>query len=438
MTKVIFAFDTEDFTSEKAADAIREEANILTEEGIRGCFCVVGALANQLADWERSDVINALKPHEIDTHSLTHSMHPIINEYTDKEDFLRAKEEFLLQERFAEKSIFQTFERKKLFAAVPPGNQDSYVAMLGYAEMGIPIYADSICDPDGNGIYYCNGFHVRYSSCLEDYLFRVCPPFKKELDRLATQDIAVIYTHPHKAMYRESWDILNYDKENLREFNDWIYPSRKRLSQTKRFYKNMHRLIKLLKKDSRFVFSTFEDIASEYDPFKKRTLSLSQVPVLFETLSRGLTPCNSPSLSLCDMFFACVNFLQGKKEHLCGPVYGPMEEPQGIQSPVTLTLKEVFESAKSIDTSAPIPSRIRVGQYYIGPADWLYAAVEALYGVGKIELVPIPQLPDLDDLPKIKNCSFRGTWRHSDSFEDKYLSDRLRYQSWTMRYPDNK
>ncbi len=437
MTKIIFSFDTEDFTCKEAADAIVKEANILKDEGVRGCFCVVGALATQLVDWGKTDVIDALKPHEIDLHSLTHSMHPLINEYTDKEDFFKVKEELLRQERFAEKCVLETFSREKIFAAVPPGNQDSYVAMHGYAEMGVPIYADSICDPTGNGIYYCNAFHLAYVSCLEDYLFWNIPfRIKKELDRLAQNDIAVIYTHPHKAMYAESWDVLNFDKENLREYNNWIIPDRKKPAMTARFYKNMRKMVRMLKRDKRFTFTTYEEIAKEYMPGKERTLSVNQVPALYNTLKEGLMPCKSPSLSLCDMFFSCADFLQGKRTHVCGRVYGPMEEPKGIEYPVTLLKKEVFESAKTIDPSLPVPSRIRVGQYYVGPADWLYAAVEALYGVGEIELVPTPQLPDLTDLPKIKNCSFKGTWRHSDSFQDRFLSDRLRYQSWTMRYPD--
>jgi hypothetical protein len=39
----------------------------------------------------------------------------------------------------------------------------------------------------------------------------------------------------------------------------------------------------------------------------------------------------------------------------------------------------------------------------------------------------------LEVLPQLKDLSLRG-WVQSDDFEDRYLSDRLRYQSWTMRY----
>ena len=41
-TDIIFSFDTEDFTSSTAADAIFREAEILREEGVRGGFCIVG------------------------------------------------------------------------------------------------------------------------------------------------------------------------------------------------------------------------------------------------------------------------------------------------------------------------------------------------------------------------------------------------------------
>ena len=63
MTDVIFSFDTEDFTSREAADAILKEAQILHDQDVKGCFCVVGLLAKQLEDWGRTDVLEALAQH---------------------------------------------------------------------------------------------------------------------------------------------------------------------------------------------------------------------------------------------------------------------------------------------------------------------------------------------------------------------------------------
>ena len=87
MTDIIFSFDTEDFTSSVAADAILREAEILKEANIKGGFCLVGLLAKQLVNWGRKDVLDALKFHEIGNHSYGHSLHPTINEYTDIADF---------------------------------------------------------------------------------------------------------------------------------------------------------------------------------------------------------------------------------------------------------------------------------------------------------------------------------------------------------------
>lgn len=81
-----------------------------------------------------------------------------------------------------------------------------------------------------------------------------------------------------------------------------------------------------------------------------------------------------------------------------------------------------------------MPSKIKVGSEYIGPADWLYGAMEVILGANSVVIEPKPQLPCLDCMPEVRDSAFKGTWQHSDSFEDKYLSDRLRYQSWTMRF----
>lgn len=101
MTNIIFSFDTEDYVNADGADAILAVAEILRSENIRGCFNIVGRLAEALEAWGRQDVIEALKYHEIETHSLAHSYHPTINKYTDLPDFNVAKMEFLRQAHHA-------------------------------------------------------------------------------------------------------------------------------------------------------------------------------------------------------------------------------------------------------------------------------------------------------------------------------------------------
>ena len=82
-TKVQLWFDAEDYTWAKSDDAIRDIANLLTEEGVRGHFNMVGYLAQKLVERRRFDVIDALKPHLVGDQTLYHSRHPVLPELTD-------------------------------------------------------------------------------------------------------------------------------------------------------------------------------------------------------------------------------------------------------------------------------------------------------------------------------------------------------------------
>ena len=50
-TKVVFFFDTEDFIQPRSSDAIRDMANVLASEGVKGHFAMVGYLGKKLVDW---------------------------------------------------------------------------------------------------------------------------------------------------------------------------------------------------------------------------------------------------------------------------------------------------------------------------------------------------------------------------------------------------
>ena len=67
-TKVVFFFDTEDFIQPRSADAIRDIANILASEGVRGHFAMIGYLGQKLVEWRRTDVLDALN----DAHHATY------------------------------------------------------------------------------------------------------------------------------------------------------------------------------------------------------------------------------------------------------------------------------------------------------------------------------------------------------------------------------
>ena len=144
------------------------------------------------------------------------------------------------------------------------------------------------------------------------------------------------------------------------------------------------------------------------------------------------------SLSLSDMMLACRDFLCGKNEHLCGDVYGFLDKPHEITAPVTVNASDIIASCDQIKDGEFLPPKIKVGNEYIGPRHWLEAAIDVILGAPCVEITPKTQLPCLDCMPEVRDSDFKGTWQHSDSFEDNYLSDRLRYQSYTMRFRTNR
>src|SRR5205807_6542695 len=69
-------FDTEDYILPASDDAALHLANFLTSEKARATFKVVGEKARTLERRGRTDVIAALKKHEIGYHSNWHSTQP--------------------------------------------------------------------------------------------------------------------------------------------------------------------------------------------------------------------------------------------------------------------------------------------------------------------------------------------------------------------------
>ena len=436
MTDIIFSLDTEDFTSNRSADAIYREAEIYREEGIRAGFCVVGLLAKQLENWGRTDVLEALKHHDIGTHTYGHSLHPTINEYTDIESYEDAHNELMRQETMAVEMIKHATGRYPIFSC-PPGNQKTYVGMYGFADLNIPIYADTFCDTaDGEGVFYCNIYQTQYTFGLESFIYNDSDEFMKEkLDELAKHKRAIIFTHPNSAVFDSTWDIENYCKKNLCEFGQWKEPPRKPEEVTERFYSNIRKFVKLVKADERFNVTSYSELVNTLSKEEKRVIKISDVPFLYNAISKEFITVRNPiSLSLSDIFLACHSFLNGKDEHICGKVYGFLDTPFGITESVTVTADDLKAAAKEMDVSGFLPERITVGDSVIGPADFIRAAMKVIMGEDVVTITPDTQLPSLELLPKTMNCNFKTWIIQSDDFEDNYLSKRLKLQSWTMRF----
>ena len=111
-----------------------------------------------------------------------------------------------------------------------------------------------------------------------------------------------------------------------------------------------------------------------------------------------------------------------------------LEAPRGITEPVTVTAGGIKSSAVTVGTESFLLVQIWANGKVLGTADMLRAAMTVLCGEQSVTVVRTNSLFRSISCPRVCDCSFAGTWRHSDAFRDKHLSNRLRLQCRTFRF----
>ena len=440
MTNVIFSFDTEDIINERGADGILRCARILREEGVKGCFNIIGLLPNALAEWGRDDIVKELEYHEIDFHSHSHSVHPTINEYTDKQNYYEALDEFIKDESAGMKKVKEFFNRDYLPAACSPGNCTSYVAHYGYEKLGFKFFSgDDIYDKVSyRPIYNCNTVSLHYARSLDGVLFRLN---KNEIadyvnETARGKHTMIFFHHPQRAYCKTFWDGDNFNKKNTPK-DQWIKSEIHNTEDTERFYENFRALVRHLRDDGDFKIITYEELAKQTTE-AERIITKKELGEMQNQINEYFFPVTTPnSYCIADIFLACRSLLLGKESHVCGKVYGFLSEPYTASEQITLTYEDAVKIANSIDPDSFLPTEFLVNGKKIGPRDLLDAFLTFLLD-GANEYTVKPNQPwqiDLDQFPSLRDLNYKGSWVHADSLNDDYLSDRLRYQSWTVRLP---
>ena len=133
---------------------------------------------------------------------------------------------------------------------------------------------------------------------------------------------------------------------------------------------------------------------------------------------------------------AAVALLRGETSHAPGKTYGFLYAPNGVKERMRVKSADLAAAAKRIGVSRFLPASIKVGDAEIGPADFLFAALEAIEtGCDEVSIEPREQLGDIARyLPKMATVDFKGTWIYTPEYKDEWTSNRLRWQFWTFRY----
>lgn len=438
MAQVILSFDTEDYTSEYSNAAARDIAGIMTSEGIKGSFNVVGEAARHIASSPDRSCLEALGRHEINYHSLRHSWHPTIVEYCDTEDWKEGYRRFLEEETKGIGIVKKSFNVERLWAAVPPGNSITMQAVYGYRQLGIPIYSGSLFKgTKGRGIWFCGALNLENNLYIEDLLLGgKLDETLAHLDQLASWDRVIICGHPNMSVYRQFWDALNMKGANVSPWGDWKEAERRTTEEVEGYRAGFRRLLRELKNHGGFRFVTYRDVYEEMTGRSCSCILQEDMPdVMRKAVGRFFYFLHrDTSYSLADAFFAAAHFLQGNRHpFMPNGSLGPVEPPEGIRSPVFLSSGSVRMCAARIDPYEPVPSALDAGGVRIGPGDFLRAAKEVFEGAESFELLPGPSVPDVSGFYDMDRFRLKNTWMYSDAFEDNWVLRRLMQQAWTIK-----
>ena len=436
-TEVLVFFDTEDFTEPRAAEGVKELAEMMSEEGITAHFAVVGKMAEALKEWKRDDVIQAMMKHEIATHTRAHSVHPTMTQIADEHPYEEAYRILKAQETEQMKVLATTFPGKKVLAFVPPGDNEAYVGQYVFRDLGIRFCCGaSYADLTGPDMWYNGLFQIPYVLNFESYR-----PEKKTLDadvvakQLAKCRRAVIYCHPQRVYVDSCWDMVNFDGRNNSAGTPYKPGKWWPAENKQKYLDNIRTIIRRLKGDGHFRFVTIPELAGRI-PVRERMVPTDMVGV-YADLKKEFGPIDRAGWSLTDVYRGVVRFLRGEKKF--DPRYdefGFRERPVGVTEPVVVTAADLRTAAKDLPVTGFVPASISVGGVRLGPRDFLMAGLEVLAtGADKIRIVPCDdQLGVFDRLPLLAKKHYgRKSWPvYPAELKGDFVSDMARLQLWTL------
>src|SRR4051794_22836083 len=134
-------FDTEDYILTEDDDATKRLAEMLSRLGIRATFKIVGEKARVLERRGRTDVIAALKRHDIGYHSNTHSQQPTVAVYLQNAGWEDGRAEFHRRELQGVRDVERIFGVQPV-AYGQPGSAWAPQTYPALRDMGIRMYLD--------------------------------------------------------------------------------------------------------------------------------------------------------------------------------------------------------------------------------------------------------------------------------------------------------
>jgi hypothetical protein len=458
---VILWFDTEDYPLPASDDAALKIADFLTGQGIRATFKVVGEKARTLEKRKRTDVIAALKKHEIGYHSNYHSTQPSPAMYLSSLGWDEGVAEFDRRENPGRLDV------QRIFGQTPscygqPGSSwgpQSYGAMKKWG-MNVYLDAGQHVDLDGKPCYYAGVFNlyklthtIRADLKKPEELEKSKLRFAEARKSLLSEGggvVSIVY-HPCEWVHKQFWDGVNFAKGANPPRSAWKAPPQKTADETKQAYRIFSDYIAFIKRFADVQFITASEAAKLYaDRARKQAFS----PAALEKVARKATEVTfqthgDTTLSASEVFELLNRYVSARaakqkvKTVVLGDTpLGPTGKVPLLEETVTTSDSQFLRTSKDVDDylrkHGRIPTTVWLGSTPVPPEAYLPALAKVALELLANKPVPTKIEVKATKLEAAKYVSEDDpklwTWViFPPGFKAPAMMDLAKRQSWSLK-----
>ncbi|MFH1008631.1 MAG: hypothetical protein V1800_14215 [Candidatus Latescibacterota bacterium] len=457
MYSVIY-FDTEDYITperEGIDDIPRWLAEILTEEGVPGCFHVIGEKARSLERRGRQDVIRAISQHDVSSHFDTGSMHPTTAEAVSGLGW----EEGVAEAMRREGPGFRTIERifGKCSALTRHGGTYAPQIVCAAGNFRKPYFYSPVSLPGHNITWFCGALNFTgLCEVLDDVFWseegfeRRFASYRAKLEGMIgrTEYLAAIAGHPQRIRSLEFVDSLNYGGGRNVPAQDWRAPALRPMECLAEARQNFRRVVRYLRDLPGLEMTTVGALAERFS-FQRERVSSEELRAVCQRIVDEGTVVFDDGFSAGELLLALAESVLSDAKTGALPeevprrsVLGPIEEPIETPQAHTLHRDEIVQGCAEVlrvsAESGHLPGNLVTSGAQVGLGSWYSLLATTYLACGekipnRVPVVAFPPYPTIADEVASEALLYRDWDIHGPDLDFSEILHHTRLQTWTVK-----
>jgi hypothetical protein len=460
---IYVCFDVEDLVHPDSDDIVRDVAEMLADDGIVASMCVVGEKARLWERRGRTDVIAAVRQHDVGLHTDHHSVHPNVAEYLAGKGWIDGVAEAVRQEGRGARDLARIFGT---YPSTWGTGGSSWGPQIPSAtqQMGIPSNIYSYARSGGSGACWFAGqlcFHdfVEFPGSEDAYCddgdFEIALPILlqqvEDFQRRGYSCLGLFAAHPTRLRYTVFWDALNYVDAEQTDPREYRFAPRRDDGGYRTGLRNLRRTILAVRDLPGVEIISTRALNNRFAP-QTTPIAWTDLRRLARTTADGDSivtenPLVSPAQTLDVLARAVLRRAESSSaisHMLLRQVLGPVEQPPILEEPMTVSVEVGMATCREllryIDETRHLPQALTVEGTPVGPAPLLGAIAFAFLQLDEgrpldwITLQPGAEEPAIaDELAEQIYREFLNWPPHPPDLRLDGLALHTRLQCWSLK-----